>query len=162
MLVTVIVIAALLSGSAVLVSLQLSSSRSAGVTTSKLTALYCAEAGLSEARSVVAQNYAWWGTALTASDSGDFSEPAWLATAIGDHDLDGDSVTDFSVYLFDNDDELPTSNRAADSDLEVWIVSQCLKYPETPQVVRELVLYNGVTKCYPWQLGGCAGDGNTN
>lgn len=162
MMVTLIIIGALLSGAAILVSLQLASSRSTDLTRSGISAMYCAESGVAAARPIVAATYGSWSTALGMSSGGDLSEPAWLASGIGDHDLDGDSVADFSVYLLDNDDELTANNRAVDSDLQVFIVSRCLKYPDTPQQVRELVLFNGATQCYPWQLGGCSSDGNTN
>lgn len=172
MLVTLIVIGALLSGAAVLVSLQLFSNRATDLTRSGMSALYCAEAGLSAARPVVATNYAQWNPSLALSapttnappGAGDTSEPSWLSTAIGSHDLDGDGVGDFAVYLYDNDDEqapLP-NNLVRDNDLQVFIVSRCVKYPDTPKEVRELILYNGGTSCYPWQTGGCGGDGNAN
>ena len=162
MLVTMIVVTALLAGTVVLVSMQMSSTRSASITADKTASLYCAEAGLTAARPIVATNYGSWATALAMSNGDDLSEPPWLAAGIGSHDLDGDTVADFSVYLLDNDDEVPTTDRAADSDLKVFIVARCNKYPDTPQEIRELVLFNGATQCYPWQLGGCGNDGNTN
>jgi len=60
MLVTMIIISSLLAGAAVLVSMQLASNRSSDITRSGLSATYCAEAGLSAARSVVAANYNNW------------------------------------------------------------------------------------------------------
>jgi hypothetical protein len=162
MLVTLIIVAALLSGAAVLVSLQISSNRSTDLTRSGILAMYCAEAGVAAARPVVASTYGSWPTAFATSSVGDFAEPAWLSSGIGNHDLDGDSVADFSVYLLDNDDEPAANDLTVDADLQVFIVSRCLKYPDTPQEIRELVLYNGATRCYPWQVGGCSSDGNTN
>ena len=164
MLVTLIVIGALLAGAGVLVSLQLASNRSTDLTRSGMSALYCAEAGLAAARPVVATNYGQWNAALLASNGGDLSEPAWITAGIGSKDLDGDGVADFEVYLLDNDDEqdpLP-NNTAVDNDLSVYIVSRCLRYPDTPKAVSELVLYNGGSGCYPWQQGGGGGDGNSN
>ncbi|MGE0873000.1 MAG: hypothetical protein AB7P03_30895 [Kofleriaceae bacterium] len=157
-----VLIASLLAGGAVLVSLQTSATRSTDLARSGMTALYCAEAGLSAARPVIAENYAQWNASLSASAGGDFSEPSWLSSAIGSHDLDGDGVADYSVYIRDNDDEQSplTNNTAVDNDLQVFIISQCTKYPETPKQVAELVLYNGASSCYPWQIGGCGGDGN--
>ena len=161
MLVTLIIIASLLAGAAVLVSLQINSNRSTDLTRSGMSALYCAEAGLSAARSVVAQNYSQWNATLAA---GGTTEPSWLASGIGSHDLDGDGVDDFAVYIKDNDDEQsPLSNDLThDNDLQVFVVSTCIKYPDTPKAVTELILYNGGTGCYPWQIGGCGGDGNGN
>lgn len=166
MLVTLLIIVALLAGASVLVGLQLASTKSADLTRSGMSALYCAEAGLAAARPVVLANYSQWGSALSASSGGTYTEPAWISSgidaAVGSHDVDGSAPTDdFSIYLEDNADEL-TSNPAADQDLRVYIVSTCNRYPDTPKQVRELVEYNGVAPCYPWQVGGCGGDGNEN
>lgn len=167
MLVTLLIIGALLAGASVLVSLQLASNRSTDLTRSGTSALYCAEAGLTLARPIVLANYAQWGTALTASSLGTKTEPTWIQSGInsvmGGHDLDGTlpATVDFEVYLEDNHDEtVSPNNLASDQDLQVFIVSTCLKYPDTPKQVRELVEYNGVPPCYPWQIGGCGGDGN--
>lgn len=166
MLVTMIIIGALLAGAGVLVSLQLASTRSTDLTRSGMSALYCAESGLAAARQVVIENYAQWNTSLAAAAGGDLSEPAWLATGIGvvAHDLDGDGSSDFEVYLFDNDDEQdPNPNDLTrDNDLQVFIVARCLKYPDTPKEIRELLLYNGGSACSPYQTGGGGGDGNSN
>jgi hypothetical protein len=161
MLVTLIIIGALLAGAAVLVSLQLASNRSTDLTRSGMSALYCAEAGLAAARPVVAASYGQWGTALQDSSSGTFTEPSWIASAI-DHDLDvpGGGAVDFDIYIFDNDDEPSANDRAVDSDLSVYIVSTCRKYPDTQVQVRELVLYNGGTQPYDWQAGGGTGVNN--
>jgi hypothetical protein len=164
MLVTLMVIAALLAGATVLVSLQVASNKSTDLTRSGMSALFCAEAGLAVARPYVATNYKEWNASVAATAGGTYTEPAWLSSAIGSHDLDGDGVSDFSIYLKDNDDEQsPLANDLTyDNDLRVFIVSQCSKYPDTPKAVSELVEYNGATGCYPWQIGGCGGDGNNS
>ena len=128
-----------------------------------MSALYCAEAGLSAARPIVATSYTSWAASLVASAGGTLTEPTWLSSAIN-HDLDvpADGVADFAVYIIDNDDEPLANNRALDSDLSVYIVSKCLKYPDTPVELRELVLYNGGSKPYEWQAGGGTGIGNNN
>ena len=163
MLVTLIVIIALLAGAAVLVSLQMSANRSVDLTKSETSALYCAEAALAAARPVVANNYTQWGTALAASAGGNLSEPGWLAAGIGSHDLDADGNADFTVYLRDNGDEgTSTDDPAVDKDLQIFIVANCIRYPDTPKQLSELVLYNAVVPCYPGQQGGCDGDGNSN
>lgn len=160
MMVTMIIIGALLAGAAVLVSLQLASNRSTDLTRSGTSALYCAEAGLAAARPIVANSFAEWKATLITSaaeyPSGVFSEPAWLGTAVIDHDLDtvGGPGVDFKVFIVDNDDEPTANDRAIDTDLSVFIVSQCLKYSDTPVEVRELVIYNGGTKPYDAQSGG--------
>src|SRR6185312_4064680 len=89
MLVTMIVIASLLAGAAVLVSMQLASNRSSDLTRTGVSATYCAEAGLDAARSVVAANFAMWGSALWACGSGPYpcAEPSWISSALGTQNL---------------------------------------------------------------------------
>lgn len=163
MLVTMLLIAALLAGGAVLLSLQLASTRSADLARTNITAVYCAEAGLSAARPIVAAQYAQWKTSLCTTPP--CAEPAWLASAIdawGTHDLDGDGVADFAVYLRDNDDELDTNDPTVDNDLRVFVVARCLMHPETPKQVDELVEHNGSFGCIGNMIGGADGDGNAN
>ena len=157
MLITVLLVTALFAGAAVLVSMQLASTRSTDVTRTGLSSLYCAEAGLAAARSVVANNYAGWAGSL-----GSASEPSWLSGI--NHDLDGDGSPDFMITLKDNDDELPplTNDLTRDNDLQVFIVSTCTKYPETKKQVEELVQFNLNATCYQSQEGGCGGNGNSN
>jgi len=175
MLVTMIIIASLLAGAVVLVSMQLSSSRSTDLSRSTTAAMYCAEAGVQAARVAVgmAQIADVESAIATSAGSGSnaLDEPAWLTTAIdaaGSHDVNGDGAgPDFKVYLKDNDDEVVTSGSASvlsdDIDYKVWIVSTCLLYPETPQVVSELVEIPQVNgKMYDWQAGGAFGNNNYN
>jgi hypothetical protein len=158
MLMTLILITALLSGAAVLVSTQLSANRSTDLMRTGMLSLDCAEAGLVAARPVVLANYARW-----AGSIGTGSEPSWLASAIS-HDLDGDGAADFVVTLKDNDDELPpaANDLLHDNDLRIFIVSRCIKYGEVPKEITELVQYAGGGSCYQSQQGGCAGNGNSN
>jgi hypothetical protein len=165
MLVTMMIIAALMAGAGILLQLQLRSSRSSDFTRSGTAALYCAEAGIAAARNVVAQSYSGWnGSMCTSADPFACTEPDWLATGIGSHDIDGDGDADFIVYLRDNDDELPplTPDGNLDNDLQVFVVARCLAFPDTPKQVEELVLHNGAPPCLPFQQGGGGGDGNNN
>jgi hypothetical protein len=165
MLVTLIIIAALLAGAVVLVSMQLTSNKSSEIARTGNTALYCAEAGIAAARPVVAQNQSLWAASLIASGGGDTTEPTWIATGIGSHDLDGDGNDDFEVYILDNDDEIaPTANdRTLDVDSKIFIVAKCTKYADTPKQVMELIEYQQQTgTCYESQEGGCSQQGNTN
>ena len=171
MLVTLIIIAALLAGAAVLVSLQLASNRSSDLTKSQMSALYCAEAGLSAARPWVTAHYTkpgtvaptGWASAILASSIGDFSEPDFIfdniniANAPNGHDVDLDGTADFTVYLKDNGDEgVAADNPGIDNDLEIFIVSKCTnpRFSDTPNQVEELILFNGATACMPDQAGG--------
>jgi hypothetical protein len=162
MIVTLIVTTALLAGAAVLASMQINATRSADLVRTGLSSTYCAEAGLSAARPVVANNYASWSSALATYPS--TAEPAWLSTGIGSHDLDHDGVDDFVVYIKDNDDEFSpnVNDYTHDNDQRVFIVSRCIKYTDTVHEVEELVEFNGGGNCYKTQLAGCGGNGNTN
>ncbi len=157
MFVTLTMVSTLVAGTAALVGIQLKQQKSNDITRSNMSALYCAEAGLAAARPLVAANYALWNASL-----GQSTEPSWLSSI--NHDLDGDGVPDFTITLKDNDDELPplTNNPLQDNDLQVFVVSTCIKYADTPKQVEELVLYNGGGSCYQSQLGGCGGNGNNN
>lgn len=157
MLVAMILMAALLAGAAVLVSLQLGSNRSTELTKAGISALYCAEAGLTATRATIAVNQSDW-----APNLGTGVEPTWL-TAI-EHDLDSDGSDDFQVTLVDNDDEIPPTTDAptVDFDGKIYIVSRCTKYPDTPREVRELISFTEVSHCYGAQRGGCGGNGNMN
>lgn len=125
--------AALLAGSAILVSLQLRSDRSTELTRTGISALYCAEAGLAASRAVVAANHAMWGAYL-----GTGIEPSWLASGV-EHDIDGDGLADFIATIEDNWDEIGADVPGVDSDGKVFVVSRCLKYPDAPREVRELI-----------------------
>jgi hypothetical protein len=162
MLISMVVIAALLAGAAVLVSMQMASNRQTALTLTSDAAMYCSEAGLAAARPVVTANYASWAGALATYPSTD--EPQWLSDAIGSHDLDGDGNPDFTVYIKDNDDEVApaTNDPLHDSDLRVFIVARCLTYGDSASEVEELVRLAGAGTCYKSQVGGCRNDGNTN
>jgi hypothetical protein len=159
MLVAMILMAALLAGATVLVSLQLSSNRSTELTKTGITALYCAEAGLTATRATIAVNQANWAAALAAG-----TEPAWVAHPTINHDLDGDGDGDYTVTLEDNHDEIPPTadNQLADIDGRIYIVSKCTAYPDTPREVRELITFTELRHCYGSQRGGCGGNGNMN
>lgn len=164
MLVTMIIIASMLAGAAVLVSMQLASNRSTDLARTGMESLHCAEAGLAAVRSTVKANYSNWTAAIAASAGGSTAEPSWLQSPAINHDLDGDGVDDFKVYLKDNDDEGPpnANNLAVDEDLRVFVVSKCVntKYDDTQKTVEELVQYTGGQTCNYNEDGGCDGNGN--
>lgn len=151
---TMIVIAALLAGGAVLLGMQLSSSRSTGVVKSSTSALHCAESGLIAGRKVVEASYAIWNSGLcnpapprgtgTCVIGTPASEPVWLREPAVPHDLDGDGNPDFVLTLVDNVDDSP-NDPTTNSDQEVQIISTCIMYPDTPAQVTEHVRYDAVT-----------------
>ena len=149
-----LLIAALLAGAAVLVSMQHKSTQGAELTRTGISALYCAESGLSAARTIVATNYAQWNGSL-----GMTTEPGWLGAV--NHDIDGDGAADFRLTLRDNNDDTP-DDPARDNDLTIFVVSTCIKYPDVQTQVTELVRWNGAGNCYQAQLGGCGGNNNAN
>lgn len=165
MLTAMILMAALLAGAAALVSVQMASTRSSGLVRSGINAQYCAEAGLTAARTAIAANQAEWAAALQASATAapnPPTEPAFLSSIV--HDIDGDNVADFMVYLRDNNDELPPTNddQAVDTDLRIYVVSRCIKYPDTPREVVELVETSTGSHAYRSQEGGWNNNGNDN
>lgn len=163
LLVTMILTGALLAGASVVVLMQMNSNRATDLTRNGLAAIYCAEAGLSAARPVVMANYGQWNPALQYESVFPGVEPPFLLSGIASHSIGsaGDTATDFVITLKDNDDEVP-DNGSADFDLKIFIVSTCVKFPDNPKQVEELVQYTGGGQCYQSQLGGCGGNGNNN
>ncbi len=156
MLVTLVVISAVMAGGAALFSITMASTRSAQLTKTTTQALYCAEAGLTIARSAVAANYRHWNAAFAAG-----TVPAWLQAV--SHDIDGDGVDDVALSVVDNEDEGAAANDATrDNDRSARLVSRCIAYPETPREVTEIVQYNGGGQCYESQQGGCGENNNAN
>jgi hypothetical protein len=162
MLVTMIIISALMAGAAALVGISTASFQGAQLDRSGIESLYCAEAGLAAARNVVAANYPQWAATLASYPS--TAEPAWLAAGIGSHDIDGDGVADFAVYIKDDADELAplADDPTHDNNLRVFLVARCLSRPDTPRELQELIEVTGGGTCYKTQFGGCRNDGNTN
>ncbi len=165
MIVTMILTTALIAGAAALVSVQLHSTRNASMTNVGIKAEHCAEAGLVAARSAVAGSYAQWATALaqTAAAAPDLPPLPSFFSAV-DRDLDDDGTADFTIYLRDNQDEVSpaTDDPSLDSDLRVYIVSRCTKYPDTPREVAELVETTAAGYGYKGQEGGINNNGNDN
>lgn len=188
-LVTMIVVIALLGGGAVLVGMQMQSTRSAETARTGMTALYCAESGLNLARTLVATNYSNWNgdpgagipSTLCPIASGVGAQkftgacrPDLIATTTQqatlaafepswlsgiNHDLDADGVNDFIITLVDNEDETGALDYSRDNDLRVYLVSTCIKFSEYPKQVSELVEFNAGTQCLKGQKGGCRGMG---
>ncbi|HEU0034744.1 MAG TPA: pilus assembly PilX N-terminal domain-containing protein [Kofleriaceae bacterium] len=159
MMITMVLITVMLAGGAAIVGMQTKSNRSADTTRTGLSALYCAEAGLSAARPVIVTNYDKWSASL-----GGTTQPDWLSSTAFSHDLDGDGVDDFAITLRDNDDEAApaANNPTVDTDQKIFIVSTCIKYADQPKQVTELVEYKEAANCYASQEGGCNGRGNSN
>jgi type II secretory pathway pseudopilin PulG len=164
MVVTMVIVSSLLAGAAVLVSMQLASNRSTDLERNGLASLYCAEAGLVAAHPTVVNNYSSWAGSLCTTADASCTQPTWLNNTSFSHDLDGDGVDDFQVYLRDDDDEIPPASNDLSTDInnKIFVVSRCIKYPDTPKEVEELILYTPQATCYAGQQGGCNGRGNNN
>jgi hypothetical protein len=159
MLVVSTILVALLAGGGIALYLQLESTKSASLTKSGKSSLYCAEAGLAASRGIISLNYFAWPTLLDGDASND---PPWYPIR---GDIDGDGKNDYEVTVLDNDDEVaPADNDPAiDSDEKIFVVSKCLQNPEVPRQVMELVEYGGGGHIYKSQAGGGAGNtGNLN
>jgi hypothetical protein len=154
MLVTMIMVAALLAGAASLAAMQMKSMRGSEMARTSISSLHCAEAGIVAARSAVMTNYALWNASL-----GETTEPSWLSAV--NHDIDNDGTADYLITLRDNDDEA-TNDLTRDNDLQVFVVSTCIKFPDVQTQVAEMVRFNGGGNCYQAQLGGCGGNNNAN
>lgn len=159
MLVVALILVALLAGGGIALYVQVSSTRSTSYLASSRSALYCAEAGLAAGRRVIGQNVSEWSAILDGSDTND---PSWYPIT---GDLDGDGAADYEVTVRDNDDELPPdpNNPQIDSDLAVFVISRCTRYPETPREVFELVMFTTGGGGYRNQAGqGTGNTGNAN
>lgn len=164
MLVTLIIVAALLAGVAVIVSMQLTATKSTELTRSGLAALHCAESGLAIARTEIGSNRANVNTHLGGYPASATIQPAFLTTFMGEttparNDLDGDGSADFVIYIVDNDDD---ADYTTDSDRRIWLIARCIKYADTPKEVRELAEFPSASGLYRNQEGGYTGAGNWN
>ena len=159
MMVVIIMLAALLAAGAVAIHVQMSDTRSTELVKTGRDALYCAEAGLSYARPIVGLSFATWSEALDGDPAND---PPWYPIRA---DLDGDGTPDVEVTLRDNDDERPpaANDPSRDNDLQVFMIARCLRFPNTPREVMELVGYQGGGALYRNQAGqGASNTGNIN
>ena len=157
--VTLIMVTALLAGGALAMYMQLADTRGAQYVTESRGALFCAEAGLSAGRPYVSLNVASWPLMLDG-DPGNDPEGYPI-----EGDLDGDGVADFRVEITDNDDELPPVENDPDLDIDatIFMVSTCLKYPDTPRQVLEMISFSGGGTNYRNQSGqGAGGTNNAN
>lgn len=159
MLLVSTLLVALLAAGGVALYIELQGTKSADMVKASDSSLYCAEAGLVAARSIVAVNYLAWPTLLDSDPSND---PTWYPIR---GDVDGDGADDYEVTIRDNDDDVPpaASDPTFDNDRRVFMVSRCLKSSDTSREVTELVSVSGGGHVYRNQAGGGAfNSGNQN
>jgi hypothetical protein len=163
MFVVMITVGALLTAGLLTVHVGESETKSIDYVASSRRALFCAEAGVAAAREAIGGAFATWDTMLD-TDTG--NNPSWYPIrGYLDNASHGPSEPyDFEVTITDNEDESPaTDDPRRDSDLRVFVVSRCLKYPETPRVVSELIEYEATGTVYRNQSGqGASNTGNAN
>jgi hypothetical protein len=160
MIVVMVIIVGLLAAGGIVVYVSSSETPGSGYLAVARRSLYCAVAGLAAARPIVAANSAGWGSVIDADPSND---PPW-------HPIRGRldpaaTEDDFEVTILDNVDELPPaiSDPQSDNDLRVFVVSRCLKYPEMPRTVVELLRVEAAGHNYRNQAGqGQNNTGNIN
>jgi hypothetical protein len=157
--ITMILVSALLAGGALALYLQLADTRGAQYVTESRASLFCAEAGLTGARDYISTQAAQWPLMLDTETTND---PDGYPV---EGDLDGDGVMDWHVEVKDNDDEVaPTGNDPTiDIDARIFMISTCIKYPDTPRSVLELISFSGGGTNYRNQSGqGAGGSNNAN
>ncbi len=167
MLVTLILIAALLAGVAVLVSMQLTTTKSTEQTRVGAMSLHCAEAGLAATRGIAAASKAGIVTHLAAATYAESLPAQWqvipsfISTSYPTlRDIDGITGNDVDIWIIDNEES--DNNYALDADSRVWLISRCTKYPDNPKEVRELIEFAGAPTQYDWQEGRAFGNNNAN
>lgn len=155
LVVVMLILSALLAGAAIVLSVQRGDVHSVGLVREARDSLYCAEAGLAAARARIGDHLADVG-ALLDGDSG--NDPEWypLVADVGDG---GDP--DYEVTVRDNDDEVAplADDPTTDRDLQIFIVSRCVRHDEVTREVLELVSFQGGGHAYRDQAG--QGSGNT-
>ena len=161
MLVVATVLIALLAGGGIALYITVQGTKSTAYMRANRSALYCAEAGLAAARAALGQDP---GLIAALIDEDEANNPAWYPLT-GDLDDPPDGEPDYEVIIRDNDDDLPpqANDPTIDRDLGVFVVSRCIKYPETPREVFELVFFELGDTSYRNQSGQGAGNtGNAN
>jgi hypothetical protein len=154
MVVVITILAALLVAGGYALYLQLNDTKSTGYVTREREALYCAEAGLVSGRAYAAANQAIWNDLLDGDASNDPDDYPLQG------DVDGDGEADFQVTIEDNHDEPGTNDPTHDNDLQVFVVSECLKDEDSPRKLMELVQFDTGGHHYRNQSGG--GEQNAN
>ena len=158
MVLVITVLAALLAVGALLLRLQLNSTNSTSLLLDKRQAHYCAEAGLAMGQAIVPTKLSEWNDVLDGSPF-----PSWYPIR---GDIDGDGIDDYEVTIKDNVDESGslTNDPTRDNDLAVFVISECIKWPDSPKRLMTLVKYQvGTGACDSTQKGaGCQGTSNLN
>ena len=140
-LILVLLIAAAVAG-ALAVRGATSDLRMSGAQRVARSSFYCAEGGLNAARPIFLNNYAAWSTILATGTTAAFTYPLLV-------DVDGQPGSDVQITMIDNFDEPAgtPNNPAADNDLTVILVAQCISTTmtdaNTQRVLEQVITYTG-------------------
>ena len=124
LLLVLLIVTVLLGGAGVAIFVQLADARSVGVVRKAHEALFCAESGLAVARKLLGSP--------PYLDPGGASDWLPVRGSVGD----GDAVDDFEVTVRPG---------PAAPEPTFFLESRCLKYPDAPTQVTELVGAGGRT-----------------
>lgn len=154
MVLVITMLAALLAVGAVMLSLQVNSTKSTALVKDSRSALYCAEAGIAFARNQLTASQSIWNDLLAGNPPAGFQYPL-----TGDFDQDG--VDDFSVTIRDDGDD---TDLTTDSNTTIIVISECTKFAgKAPATVMEVISMQGQGFSYRNQSGqGAANTGNAN
>jgi hypothetical protein len=140
MIVVMVMITALLAAGAVVVILVTSDTRAAGDSSNGRKARACADGGLAAARAIVRANDATWPMVLDLDGTND---PVWypIRGYLDDAVHGAGDPFDYEVTLRDDHDEVPPAadDPTVDTNLNVIAVARCLRYPDVPVTVHEIV-----------------------
>jgi hypothetical protein len=158
MVLVLTILAALLAGGAIALTLQRGSTQSSGLTASNRRSLYCAEAGLSAARQFVLVNTSNWDAMLddvVGTSSTYDNNPEGFPI---EGDIDDDGEVDYEVTVRDDDDDAVATT---DVNGRIFLVSKCIKWPAYESEVLELIDVSGAANVCTNRLqkGGCASKG---
>ena len=137
MVLVITILAALLGIAAVGLSIQLNSTKSTSLIKDKRAALFCAEAGLANAREILIQNRGEWSTVLSGTATGWYNLSTGAPLGItGDADNQG-GAQDYTVTIRDDGDD---TDPASDQNNTIIVTSTCLLYASTaPATVLEVL-----------------------
>ena len=155
MVLVITILAALLGIAAIGLSLQLNSTKSAGLVKSTRSSLYCAEAGLQAARATIVANRATWNDVLATATT----NPTWYGAGIsGDFDNDG-TGGDYLVTIKDDGDDGDPDTDDNDTIVVTSVCTNPALANVAPATVIELISLKGQGHTYRAQSG--CGPGNT-
>lgn len=166
MVLVITILAALLAIGAIGLSLQLNSTKSTKLIKESRASLYCAEAGLAAARSLLVSNASSWNTILTETPNAVPAFPAWYPISRSLDDDDGSGIIDdvgdsddYEVTIADDGDD---NDPLTDINRTIVVTSTCLN-DSVPSTIIEVISLGAEGDAYRNQSGqGVGNTGNAN